>query len=124
MESDPKLERFRKEYEKLHNGLKSSHDNEMRLLEKCKQLNRNIGKNAKRVQEALNMTNHDRRTIEMLRQEADKMYKMIELAKERDERNKTKMENLHQEIQQLQQVIEDSNTISAGQNNRVNELEV
>jgi len=29
------------------------------------------------------------------------MYKMIELAKERDERNKTKMENLHQEIQQL-----------------------
>jgi len=26
------------------------------------------------------------------------MYKMIELAKERDERNKIKMENLHAEI--------------------------
>jgi hypothetical protein len=32
----------------------------MRLLEKCKQLNRNIGKNAKRVSEALKMTNLDR----------------------------------------------------------------
>jgi len=34
--SGPKLDYFRKEYEKLHNGLKASHDNEMRLLEKCK----------------------------------------------------------------------------------------
>ncbi len=51
------------------------------------------------------------------------MYKMIELAKERDERNKIKMENLHAEIQQLLQVIEDSNTISSGQHNRVNDLE-
>lgn len=42
------------------------------------------------------------------------MYKMIELAKERDERNKIKMENLHAEISQLLQVIEDSNTISSG----------
>jgi len=37
-------------------------------------------------------------TIETLKGEADRMYKMIELAKERDERNKIKMENLHAEI--------------------------
>ena len=96
--SAPKLERLRKEYEKLHNGLKSSHENEMHLLDKCKQLNRNIGKNASRVQDALNMTQQDRQTINMLKAEAEKMYKMIELAKERDERNKQKMENLHSEI--------------------------
>ena len=81
--------------------MKASHDNEMRLLEKCKQLNRNIGKNAKRVSQALKMTNLDRQTIDTLKMEAERMYKMIELAKERDERNKTKMENLHAEIQQL-----------------------
>ena len=99
LSADPKLDYFRKEYEKLHNGLKASHDNEMRLLEKCKQLNRNIGKNAKRVSEALKMTTLDKQTIETLKVEAERMYKMIELAKERDERNKNKMENLHQEIQ-------------------------
>jgi hypothetical protein len=71
----------------------------MRLLEKCKQLNRNIGKNAKRVSQALKMTNLDRQTIDTLKLEAERMYKMIELAKERDERNKVKMENLHSEIQ-------------------------
>lgn len=37
------------------------------------------------------MTNTDRRTIDMLKSEAERMYKMIELAKERDERNKEKM---------------------------------
>jgi len=60
------------------------------------------------------MTNLDRQTIDTLKLEAERMYKMIELAKERDERNKVKMENLHSEIQQLLQVIEDSNTISSG----------
>ena len=69
------------------------------------------------------MTNLDRQTIDTLKLEAERMYKMIELAKERDERNKVKMENLHSEIQQLLQVIEDSNTISSGQHNRVNDLE-
>jgi len=44
------------------------------------------------------MTNLDRQTIDTLKMEAERMYKMIELAKERDERNKTKMENLHSEI--------------------------
>ena len=62
-------------------------------------MNRNIGKNAKRVSQALKMTNLDRQTIDTLKLEAERMYKMIELAKERDERNKVKMENLHSEIQ-------------------------
>ena len=44
------------------------------------------------------MTNTDRRTIDMLKTEAEKMYKMIELARDRDERNKDKMQNLHEEI--------------------------
>jgi len=34
----------------------------------------------------------------MLKLEAEKMYKMIELARDRDERNKDKMQNLHTEI--------------------------
>jgi hypothetical protein len=34
--SDPALERFRVEYEKLYKLLKSSHDNERLLIRKCK----------------------------------------------------------------------------------------
>jgi hypothetical protein len=37
------LERFRQEYEKLYKLLISSHENEKRLLKKCKELNSDIG---------------------------------------------------------------------------------
>lgn len=41
--TDPALEKFRQEYEKLYKLLISSHENEKRLLKKCKELNADIG---------------------------------------------------------------------------------
>jgi hypothetical protein len=37
---DKSLERFRMEYERLHSTLKKSHDNEKRLINKCRELNK------------------------------------------------------------------------------------
>ncbi len=60
--TDPSLERFRQEYEKLYKLLISSHENEKRLLKKCKELNADIGiflrevGNAARVQTAIKLT--------------------------------------------------------------------
>jgi septal ring factor EnvC (AmiA/AmiB activator) len=36
---DAQLDKFRVEYEKLHAALKKSHDNERRLMNKCRELN-------------------------------------------------------------------------------------
>ena len=36
---DKSLERFRSEYEKLHQALKKSHESEKRLIKKCRELN-------------------------------------------------------------------------------------
>lgn len=33
---DKSLERFRQEYDKLHNSLKKAHENEKRLIKKCR----------------------------------------------------------------------------------------
>jgi hypothetical protein len=38
--ADESLEKFRLEYEKLHRALKKSHEQEKRLVEKCRELNR------------------------------------------------------------------------------------
>ncbi len=37
--SEPELDKFRVEYEKLHNVLKQSHESEKRLMTKCRELN-------------------------------------------------------------------------------------
>lgn len=46
MKTDPALEAFRLEYEKLNRTLKISHENEVKLLFKCKELNNEIISNA------------------------------------------------------------------------------
>ena len=46
---DQSLERFRVEYEKLHRTLKISHENEKKLLKRCRELNADIIGNAAKV---------------------------------------------------------------------------
>jgi len=119
---DQSLERFRVEYEKLHRALKATHENEKRLVKRCKELNGDIVNNAVKVQTVLKLTQDDASTITFLRNEVDRAYKVIEQSRQREETNKLKIENLHDEIKQLQSLIDQGNNISSGQNNTVNEL--
>lgn len=64
---DKSLERFRLEYEKLHRALKKSHDNEKRLIKKCRELNSEIVSNAAKVQTALRLSTEDRNNLALLR---------------------------------------------------------
>ena len=51
--SDTSLEKFRKEYEKLHSALQRSHDNEKKLISKCRELNDELLNNANKVGTAM-----------------------------------------------------------------------
>lgn len=53
------LEKFRQEYEKLHWTLKKSHENEKRLIKKCRDLNSEIVANAAKIQTALRLSVQD-----------------------------------------------------------------
>ena len=116
------MEKFRKEYEKLHRALKTSHENEKRLIKKCRELNNEIVENASKIQTALKLTQEDTNTINLLKSEIEKTYKMLEISREREEKNKQRIENLQIEISQLRNIIDQGNSISTGQNNTVNEL--
>ena len=50
---DNSLEKFRLEYEKLHRALKKSHDQEKRLVKKCRELNAEIVNNQAKIKTAL-----------------------------------------------------------------------
>jgi len=65
---DQSLEKFRSEYEKLHRALKKSHDNERRLMQKCRELNVEIVANAAKVSSALKLSQEDKATITSLKQ--------------------------------------------------------
>ena len=56
---DKSLERFRAEYEKLHRALKKSHEQEKRLIKRCRELNAEIVNNAAKVQTALKLSQEE-----------------------------------------------------------------
>ncbi|KRX06422.1 hypothetical protein PPERSA_05035 [Pseudocohnilembus persalinus] len=103
--ADQSLEKFRVEYEKLHKALKVSHENEKRLLAKCRELSAELQSNVAKVQGALNMTLEDNQNISLLRQQLEETYKKLEESKEKEESFKQQIENLHNDINLLQQQL-------------------
>ena len=56
---DPNLDKFRLEYEKIHNALKKSNASNTRLQQKCRELNAEIVANASKVAHALKLSQDD-----------------------------------------------------------------
>ena len=95
---DKSLERFRAEYEKLHRALKKSHEQEKRLIKTCKELNTNIQHNAKNIQEASLLAQEDSETIKALKRDVNKAWKMVDAAREKEDRSKQIIHNLRLEL--------------------------
>eukprot|EP00698_Gefionella_okellyi_P003771 TRINITY_DN13508_c0_g1_i1.p1 TRINITY_DN13508_c0_g1~~TRINITY_DN13508_c0_g1_i1.p1 ORF type:complete len:877 (-),score=280.18 TRINITY_DN13508_c0_g1_i1:69-2699(-) len=103
---DKSLERFRVEYEKLHRALRKSHDNEKRLIRKCRELNSAIVANTAKVSLALKMSSDDHSTIQSLRKEIERAWKLVESAHEKESRAKETIQHLRLEISNLSKLVE------------------
>jgi len=119
---DKSLEHFRLEYEKLHRALKKSHESEKRLIKKCKELNSEIVSNATKVQTALNLSKDDQMTIQNLKKEIERAWKMVEASHEKEQRAKETIHNLKAEITNLNSLVEQGAGLSVNQENTVNSL--
>ena len=119
---DPNMEKFRKEYEKIHRAMKTSYESEKRLVRRCKELNDTILQNAVRVKGAIKLTQDDSSTIAMLRKEVEKCWKLVEAAKAKEESGRKLVAQLKDEIAKLQKVVEDGSGLSLGQDNQLNRL--
>ncbi len=120
--NDQTLDRFRIEFEKLYRTLRTSTENEKKLLSKCKNLNSDIISHTAKVQAALKLTQEDSQTINFLKSELERMYKMLEVSRDREEKSKQKIENLTSEIKHLSSLLEQDNNMNSGQNTTVQEL--
>ncbi|XP_075922472.1 cilia- and flagella-associated protein 58 [Petromyzon marinus] len=119
---DKSLEKFRDEYEKLHRALKKSHDNEKRLMTKCRELNAEIVANSAKVSTALKLSQEDQASIASLKKEIEKAWKMVDAAHEKEQRAKETIQTLKQEITNLAKMVEQGAGISQGQEYNLNDL--
>ena len=119
---DESLSKFREEYEKLHRALKKSHDQEKRLVKKCRELNTEIVNNAAKVQYALQLAQKDDTTIASLRKEIEKAWAMVDVSHEKELRAKETITQLKDEINNLSKLVEKGAGLSVGQENMVKEL--
>lgn len=67
LKGDKTLEKFRIEYEKLHAVMKKSHENEKRLMEKCRELNAELVVNSSKVAALTKLTKDDQETISSMK---------------------------------------------------------
>ncbi len=102
--------------------MKTSHENENKLLKKCRELNADIIANAAKVNGAIKMTQEDSNTIQFLKGELEKTYKVLEISKEREDKNKQKVDNLYQEVKHLNNILDKSCFLNNEQSDTVERL--
>ncbi|XP_077972607.1 cilia- and flagella-associated protein 58-like [Styela clava] len=119
---DKTLEKFRIEYEKLHKALMKSHESEKRLMGKCRELNAEIVANSSKVSQALKLSQDDQATIQQLKTELEKAWRMVDSATEKETRTRETIQSLKLEIANLTKLVEQGAGLSMGQEHSVNEL--
>lgn len=89
---------------------------------RCKELNDTILQNATRVKAAIKLTQEDASTIAILRREVEKAWKLVEQAKEKEEKARKIITDLRNEIAHLNKIVEQGSGLSIGQDNTVHNL--
>ncbi|BBN13209.1 cilia- and flagella-associated protein 58 [Marchantia polymorpha subsp. ruderalis] len=123
LQTDPSLDKFRNEYEKLHRALKKSHESEKRLIKKCRELNSEIQTNTAKVQTALTNSEEDQLLILDLREEIGKAWKMVDATQEKEAKAKENIQALKQEIANLSGIVDQNVTFAVSKDTQVGSLE-
>ena len=101
LDNDPAMGKFKEEYEKVFGALVNSNDSEKKLIQKCRDLNAEIVANAAKVQSALKLADEDQGTIDKLKGEVEKAWKMVDASKEKETRAKENVQALKKEVADL-----------------------
>ncbi|XP_060754267.1 cilia- and flagella-associated protein 58 [Neoarius graeffei] len=119
---DKNLEKFSVEYEKLITALRKSHENEKRLMTKCRELKAEISSNSVKVETALKLSHEDQTTIMSLKKEIDKAWEMVDASHEKEKKAKETIKTLQQEINHLTALAEQGAGLSSAEGQSVGEL--
>ncbi|XP_051983380.1 cilia- and flagella-associated protein 58 [Xyrauchen texanus] len=122
LEDDKNLEKFRVEYEKIAKALRKSHENEKRLMAKCRDLNAEIVSNSVKLSTAMKLVDEDQSTITTLKKEIEKAWKMVEAAHEKEMQAKETIKNLNEDISNLNNLVGKGAGVSEHQEHSMGDL--
>ncbi|NXH14187.1 CFA58 protein, partial [Bucco capensis] len=122
LKRDETLEKFRIEFEKLHAVLKKSHENEKRLMEKCRTLNAELVVNSSKIAALKKLSKDDRGTVSSMKTELEKAWKMVDTAYEKEQKSKETINSLQKEIARLTKSMEQGSGLSLGQEYNIHDL--
>ncbi|TRZ01432.1 hypothetical protein DNTS_013435 [Danionella cerebrum] len=122
LSGDEKFDKFRVEYENVSKALRKSHDNEKRLMSKCRELNAEIVSNSVKLSTAIKLADEDQTTISTLKQEIDKAWKMVEASHEKEMQAKETIKKQKEEIAALSKLVDKAAGVTDGQEYSVDEL--
>lgn len=112
LEGDTELQAFRVEHEKLFQALKKSYHQERYLAKRCEELSREITSNAARVQEVIQSSQQDQSTINLLKQDSEKAWALVEAGKKREQIISHKAETLQEEVNKLSDKLQEERASS------------
>ncbi|NXW64223.1 CFA58 protein, partial [Eurystomus gularis] len=122
LKGDKTLEKFRLEYEKLHAVMKKSHENEKRLMEKCRALNAELVVNSSKVAALRKLSKDDQETISSMKTEIEKAWKMVDTAYEKEQKAKATINSMQKEIARLTNLVEQGSGVSLSQEHNIQDL--
>ena len=122
LENDPAMAKFKEEYEKVFSALVNSNDSEKRLVQKCRDLNAEIVANAAKVQSALKLADEDQGTIDKLKGEVEKAWKMVDASKEKETRAKENVQALKKEVADLSKAAAQGGSGGAKQQEQIKDM--
>ena len=116
------MAKFKEEYEKVFSALVNSNDSEKRLVQKCRDLNAEIVANAAKVQSALKLADEDQGTIDKLKGEVEKAWKMVDASKEKETRAKENVQALKKEVADLSKAAAQGGSGGAKQQEQLKDM--
>ncbi|XP_077448840.1 cilia- and flagella-associated protein 58 [Stigmatopora argus] len=114
-QEEPNMTKIREEYEKLLNALTKSHNNEKKLMSKCKELSAEMASASTKFEAARKLSQDDDATLSSLKTELEKAWQMVDNAYNKEQANIETIKNLQEEVSTLTQVIEQQSLASANQ---------
>jgi len=122
MEQDVRLDKFRIQFEKLHNALKDSSTSNQRLQIKNREINAELVANASKVAQSVKQNQDDQVSIMQLKSELSKAWMLFDGANEKEQRLLENVQSYKVEIENLTQLCEKSKNTGGGTGEGISEL--
>ena len=122
LRGEKSMARFEGSYKKLQRAWKTSCESEKRLFKRCNELNETIVNNTARVKAALRLTQEDSAAISLLKKEVDRAWKLVEIAKIKEDKYRKHIDMLKDQITSMNTTMHEGSGLPTSMDRLLKEM--